>query len=482
MTVRVLILGGGYVGLYSALTLRKKAGKHVEITVLDRRPYMTYQPFLPEAAAGSIEPRHVVVPLRRELKGVRIVQAKATGIDHATRTVTATTDFGDQLTLEYDEIVVALGAIPRTLPIPGLAEFGLGFKWVEEAINLRNMVLGRIARAATTDDAALRRRLLTFVFVGGGFAGIEAFAETEDMARAALRYYPELKPADLRFVMVEAATRILPEMGDEMGGYTLEVLRRRGMEICLATRLESCVDGHIVLSDGQEFEADTLVWTAGVKPNPLLTASDLPTGPRGHINTLPTLQVATEDGTVVPGVWAAGDCAQVPDLAKGPGAWCAPSAQHAVRQARLLGRNLAAHVAGKAVREYRHKNLGTVASLGLNKGVAQIMGVKLRGWPAWFMHRTYHMAQIPSFNRKARVVLDWTTALFFRRDLVSLGRLHDPRRSFREAAVSENASASATAVSEQPVSAKPASRQAVSAKSASAKSASAKSVSERAAR
>lgn len=436
MTTRVLILGGGYVGLYTALTLKRKARTDVDITVVDRRAYMTYQPFLPEAAAGSIEARHVVVPLRRELKGVHIVQGKVAEIAHAERRARVETDYGTTRDLEYDEVVVALGSIPRTLPIPGLAEMGIGFKWVEEAINLRNMVLGRIARAASTEDPHVRRRLLTFVFVGAGFAGIEAFAETEDMARAALRYHPELKPADLRFVMVEAMTRILPEVGEELGGYTLEVLRARGMEVYLATRLESCVDGRIKLSDGQEFDADTVVWTAGVRPNPVIEASDLPTGPRGHVNTLPTLQVATEDGTAVEGAWAAGDCAQVPDLAEGEGAWCAPSAQHAVRQARLLGRNLAGHLNGSPVKEYRHKNLGTVASLGLNKGVAQIMGVKLRGWPAWFMHRTYHMAQIPSFNRKARVVMDWTTALFFRRDLVSLGRLHEPRRAFKEAAES----------------------------------------------
>lgn len=439
MASRVLILGGGYVGLYTALSLRKRAKKAVDITVVDQRAYMTYQPFLPEAAAASIAPGHVVVPLRRELKGVKVVQGHVARIEHTRRTVTATTDVGDDLELEYDQLVVALGAVPRTLPIPGLAEFGIGFKWVEEAIFVRNSVLGRIARAASTDDPALRRRLLTFVFVGGGFAGVEAFAETEDMARAALRYYPELSPADLRFVMVEAATRILPEMGDEMGGYTLEVLRKRGMEVFLATRLESCVDGHIVLSDGQQFEADTLVWTAGVKPNPAIAASDLPLGERGHVRASATLQVIDADGAVVEGAWAAGDCAQVPDLSKplapdGTPAWCAPSAQHAVRQARLLGKNIAAHLAGRQVKEYRHRHLGTVASLGLGKGVAQILGVKLRGWPAWFMHRTYHMLQIPSLNRKSRVVMDWTTALFFRRDFVSLGRLHQPRASFIEAA------------------------------------------------
>ena len=434
MTTRVLILGGGYVGLYTAFTLRKKARGRVDITVLDRRPYMTYQPFLPEVAAASIEARHAVVPLRRELKGVKILQGKVERIRHADRVVDAVTDFGDELTLEYDELVVALGSVSRTLPVPGLAEFGIGFKYVEEAISLRNQVLGRLARAATTEDEGLRRRLLTFVFVGGGFAGVEAFAETEDMARAALRYHPELTPEDLHFIMVEAAGRILPEMGPEMGAYTVRELERRGMRVLLETRLESCIDGHIVLSNGEEFDADTVVWTAGVKPAPVLAKADVPLGPKGHVIALPTLQVASEDGQVVGGAWAAGDCAQVPDLTHPQPAFCAPSAQHAVRQARHLGKNIARHLKGKPLREYSHKHLGLVASLGLHKGVANIMGVKLRGWPAWFAHRTYHLLVIPTANRKARVALDWTAAVFFRRDLVSMGRLHEPRRAFKEAA------------------------------------------------
>lgn len=431
---RVLILGGGYVGLYAALTLRRKTRGRVDITVLDRRPYMTYQPFLPEAAAGSIEPRHAVVPLRRELKGIRVLQGKVSQIRHGERTVTATTDFGDTLTVDYDELVVALGSVSRTLPIPGLAEFGIGFKYVEEAINLRNRVLGHIARAATTSDPALRRRLLTFVFVGGGFAGVEAFAETEDMARATLRDHPELTADDLHFVMIEAADRILPEMGPDMGDYTVRELESRGMLVLRDTRLVSCIGGHIELSNGESFEADTVVWTAGVKPAPVLTGSDLPLGPKGHVIALPTLQVASEDGTVVEGAWVAGDCAQVPDLTKDQPAYCAPSAQHAVRQARHLAKNLARHLKGKPLKDYSHRHLGLVASLGLNKGVANIMGVKLRGWPAWFMHRTYHLMQIPTFNRKARIALDWSAAVFFRRDLVSMGRLHEPRRAFEEAA------------------------------------------------
>ncbi len=329
-----------------------------------------------------------------------------------------------------------MGSISRTLPVPGLAEFGIGFKYVEEAIAVRNRVLGRIARAATTTDPALRQRLLTFVFVGAGFAGVEAFAETEDMAKAALRDYPEISRGELRFVMVEATGRILPEMGPDMGEYAAEEMQRRGMTIYRETFLDSCIDGHVKLSNGEEFEADTVVWTAGVKPAPVLSSSDLPLGPKGHINTLPTLQVADDDGRVVEGVWAAGDNAQIPDLTKEQPAWCAPSAQHAVRQARHLGANLARHLEGGELREYKHKNLGMVASLGLNKGVANTLGIKMRGWPAWFMHRTYHLMQIPTFNRKARIALDWTAAVFFRRDLVSMGRLHSPRRAFEEAASS----------------------------------------------
>ncbi|MDN4474073.1 NAD(P)/FAD-dependent oxidoreductase [Demequina zhanjiangensis] len=431
---RVLILGGGYVGLYTALTLKRKAGDKVDITLIDRRPYMTYAPFLPEAGAGSIEARHAVVPLRRTLKGVRVLQGKVTGISHADRRVTAQTDLGEGLTLDYDELVVALGAVSRTFPTPGLAENAIGFKYVEEAAAVRNRILGRIARAATTSDPALRKRLLSFVFVGGGFAGIEAFSETEDMAKATLRYYPELSPEDLNFVMVEAANHILPEMGPDMGEYTKKELESRGMRVLLSTTLDSCVDGHVELSNGEAFDADTIVWTAGVKPAPVLADSDLPLGPRGHVSASPTLQVVNEDGSVVPGVWAAGDGAQVPNLVEGEGDWCAPSAQHAVRQARHLGANIAAHLAGEELHEYKHKHLGMVASLGLNKGVAVIMGVKLRGWPAWVMHRTYHLSQIPTVNRKLRVTLDWTIALLFRRDMVSLGRVEVPRRAFEEAA------------------------------------------------
>jgi len=427
-------VGGGHVGLYAALRLSRRLGpRQAEVTVVDPQPHMTYQPFLPEAAAGNISPRHTVVPLRRELKRCHVLAGEVTRIEHARKVATVEPVIGPAREIEYDHIVVAPGSVSRTLPIPGLREHAIGFKTIGEAIYLRNHVLERLDVAATTDDAATRRRALTFVFVGGGYAGIEALAEMEDMARDALRYYPELSADQMRWVLVEATQRILPEVGRDMGAYTVQQLLRRGIDIRLETRLESCVDGVVRLSDGDEFPADTIVWTAGVKPHPMLDNTDLPRDERGRITCLATLQVVRPDGSVVEGAWSAGDCAAVPDLtAAEPGALCSPSAQHAVRQARRLADNIVAVLRSRAPRPYRHRHVGSVAGLGLHKGVAQVYGVKLKGLPAWFMHRTYHMSRIPSLNRKVRVVVDWTLALFLRREVVSLGQLHQPRESFTE--------------------------------------------------
>lgn len=427
-TPHIVIAGGGYVGMYTALGLKRHLRKgEARVTVIDSRSAMTYQPFLPEAAAGSLEPRHVVVPLRKTLKGCHVVTARVGAIDHAGRTVRVEPMEGKPYDLAYDELVVALGSVARTLPIPGLAQHGMGFKQIEEAIALRNHVLDRLDAADSVSDSATRRSALTFLFVGGGYAGVEALAEIEDMARFATRYYDSISPADLRFVLVEAADRILPEVGPEMGRYTIERLEERSIEVRLHTRLESCVNRHVVLSDGEEFDADTIVWTAGVKANPVLAASDLPLDEKGRLRATPDLRV---DGVTC--AWTAGDNSAVPDLTA-PGQLCSPSAQHAVRQARVLADNVIRSLRGEPLEDYKHKHVGSVASLGLYKGVAQVYGVKLRGFPAWFMHRTYHMSRLPTFNKKVRVVLDWTLALFFRRDVVSLGSLQRSREDFDRA-------------------------------------------------
>ncbi|MEK2492018.1 NAD(P)/FAD-dependent oxidoreductase [Kitasatospora purpeofusca] len=429
---RILVVGGGCVGLYSTLRILKKLRRgEATVTVVDPRSYMTYLPFLPEAAGGNIAARNLVAPLRPALKGAEVVTGHVVAVDHARGTATVAPAAGDAYEIGFDHLVVATGSVSRTFPIPGLAERAIGLKTVEEAVGLRNHVLRQLDAAASTTDPEVRREALTFVFVGGGFAGVEAVGEVEDLARDALRHHRGIGREDMRFVLVEAAGRILPEMGPELGLWTLEKLRERGVEVHLDTSMESCVDGLVVLGNGIEARAGTVVWTAGVKPSPLLAGFGLPLGPRGHIDTAATLQVRGFDN-----VWSAGDNAQVPDLAAGEGAWCPPNAQHAVRQARVLGDNVLARLRGREPKEYRHRNLGAVASLGVHKGVAVVFGkYRLKGRAAWWFHRLYHGAMMPTVNRKVRVFADWTLAVLLGRETVGLPELARPRDAFVEAAL-----------------------------------------------
>ncbi|MER6053180.1 NAD(P)/FAD-dependent oxidoreductase [Streptomyces sp. NPDC001793] len=443
---RILVVGGGYVGMYTALRLQRTLRQElrqgtVEIVVVDPEPYMTYQPFLPEAAAGAISPRHVVVPLRRVLPHCTVVIGEVTALDHDERTATISTLAAEQagaaaLTVAYDELVLAPGSVSRTLPVPGLADVGIGFKTVEEAIGLRNHVLEQLDIASSTRDPEIRDAALTFVFVGGGFAGVEALAELEDMARYAARYYHNVRPEDMRWMLVEASGRILPEVGPDMGRYTVRELRARNIDVRLETRLESCEKRVVRLSDGSRFPTRTVVWTAGVKPHPVVAASGLPLTDHGRLKCTAALRL---DG--VEHAWSAGDAAAVPDLTApppatpdAPRAICAPNAQHALRQARVLAQNLTAALRGGEIRNYEHAYVGSVASLGLHKGVAHVYGRKLKGYPAWFMHRAYHLSRVPTFNRKARILAEWILAGLFKREIVSLGSLENPRAEFELAA------------------------------------------------
>ncbi|MGH3822116.1 MAG: NAD(P)/FAD-dependent oxidoreductase [Pseudonocardiaceae bacterium] len=424
---RILIVGGGYVGMYTALGLQSKLSPgDASITVVDPQTQMTYQPFLPEAAAGSIEPRHVVVPLRRVLRRCHVVCGRVTKVEHAHRVATIENCAGNMEQLGYDVLVMAPGSIARTLPIPGLAEHGIAFKTIGEAIYLRNHVLSRLEAADATIDAPLRRKLLSFLVIGGGYAGIEVLAELQDMARYACRYYETIEPTDMRWVLVEATGRIMPEVSQKLGRYTAKRLTQRGIEIFLNTRVTTMENGHVVLDNGTEFDADTIVWTAGVKANPVLQQTDLPLDDRKRLRCRATLQVVG-----CPDVFSAGDCAAVPDLTSDdPNATTSPSAQHAVRQAEVLAENVIAYLCGQALRHYHHRYAGSVASLGLYRGVAEIYGIRLTGFVAWFMHRTYHLSRMPTFNRKVRILADWTAALLFRREVVSLGQINDPKADF----------------------------------------------------
>jgi len=404
-----LIAGGGFAGAYVARYLGEAGA-----TIVSPENFMLFTPLLPEAASGTLEPRHVVVPLRLMCPHSELLLGSVTGLDSARRTVAVDSADGP-FEVAYENLVLALGSIARTLPIPGLAEHGLGFKDLADAIALRNHVLGQLEAAAMAgDDSAARH--LTFVFVGAGYAGVEALAELSDLVSDAIRHYPELHGRPRRWVLVDAAPKILPEIPSRLGDYAAEQLTKRGIEIHVATTLESVDAEAAVLSDGARIATATLVWTAGVRANPLLTQLGLPLDERHRVRVDETLRVEGHHA-----VWALGDCAAVPNLAS-PGQPDPPTSQHALRQARRLAKNLRGDP-----QPYRYRTLGQVATLGRYKGIAAVPGLRLTGFLGWFVTRTYHLFQLPLFSRKLRVVVDWTVALFFQRDIAELGTLGHPR-------------------------------------------------------
>lgn len=431
---KILIVGGGYAGFYTAWKLEKYLRKgEAEVTIVDPLPYMTYQPFLPEVAAGSIEARHSVVALRRHLKKTTVITAKVTGIDHANKTATITPPDGEPWQQEYDQIVVTAGAVSRTFPIPGIADNAIGLKTIEEAVAIRDRLLTNFDRAATLPPGPERDRLLTVVVVGGGFAGIEVFAELRSFASALIKRYPQVQFSDTHFHLIEAMGRIMPEVSLKTSEWVLKDLAKRGAYVHLDTQVQGAVDGDIALSTGEVIPSDLIIWTAGVMANPtVVRGGDLPVEERGRIRTRADLRVGSED-EIVEGAWAAGDVSAVPDLSGGGvGGYCVPNAQHAVRQAKLLAKNLVAVLRGELPHEYFHKNIGAVAGLGLYNGVFQSGGFALKGLVAWVAHRGYHGLAMPSWERKFRVLWGWWNNLWLGRDIVNLQAVQDPRYVFEE--------------------------------------------------
>lgn len=424
---RILVVGAGFAGLYAAMGMKPLVRAGHRVTVVNPENFMQYQPFLPEVASGTIDPRAVVVPLRTVLRHCEIVIGEVERIDHGGRQATVRLADGSRRALAYDVVVLTPGSTSRVLPIPGLAEHGVGFKTVQEAIYLRNRVLSQLDVAAATEDPERRRGALTFVFVGGGYAGVEALGELEDLARDAIATEPSLRPEDMRWVLVDVAPKILPELGEDLAAYAAERLALRGIEIALRTRLESYEDEVVRLSDGRSFPAGTLVWTAGVAPSPLPRASGFPVDDAGRLRADEYLRVAG-----VADAWTAGDVASVPD--RTTGGIMPPTAQHGMRQGRRLARNLTAWLEGGRLEPMVYRNIGAVCSLGRYKGVAAIWGIRLKGFPAWFAHRSYHLYAMPTLTRRVKIAADWTVALLFPRDLAQLGSLEQPRRPFRRAA------------------------------------------------
>ena len=408
----VLIAGGGFAGGYVARLLGRRGA-----TIVSPENFMLYTPLLPEAASGTLEPRHVVVPLRQMCPHAEMLLGRVTAIDVEQRTAHVETPEAGSFDVAWEHLVLALGAVARTLPVPGLAEHAVGFKDLADAINLRNHVLRELDGADAELDPARREAHLSFVFVGAGYAGVEALAELSDLVGDAMRFYPRLRGARQRWVLVDAAPKILPEIPPRLGEYAARELTRRGVEIHVSTTLESLTADEAVLSNGERIATHTLVWTAGVKANPTLGQLGIPLDERGRVRVDPLLHVEGHER-----LWALGDGAAVPNQAT-PGRVDPPTCQHALRQARTLARNLTGDP-----HPYAYRMLGQVATLGRYKGIADVMGLRIRGFPGWFVTRSYHLFQLPLVTRKVRVVVDWTTSLFFRRDIAELSGLGHPHR------------------------------------------------------
>jgi NADH dehydrogenase len=421
MAWNVVILGGGFGGLYAARKLERTLPPHAaKVTLVTDVNFMLYTPLLPGAAGGTLEPRHVVVPLREELEQTQLKLARVVGADPDAKEVRVRVDGGAEERIGYDQLIVTLGSTSRSLPIPGLAEHAVGFKTLAEGIALRNRLMQTLEHAESIEDDAVREELLTYVFVGAGYAGVEGLAELQDFAVDVLELYPRCRLHGLRFVLVEARDRLMPEISQSLADFGGEELRRRGIELRLGTTLESVDADSATLSGGERIPTRTVAWTAGVKPHPIVAKLGLPLDRTGRIVVDEYCQVQGRED-----VWAIGDAAAVPDPAR-PGNASPPTCQHAIRQGRTVARNVAAALGQGTRKPFTYKTLGVFVDLGRHQAVAETLGIRWRGFPAWFLARTYHLSQMPGTRRKVRLVADWTVGLLFGRDSSELGQLGHP--------------------------------------------------------
>lgn len=421
--MRIVILGGGFAGTTVALGLeRKLAGDpDAEIMLLDSENFFTFTPLLPEVPSGSIQPKHIVFPLRALLARTAVRQAEVLSVDLAERIVTARHCGKCGLyRVPFDQLVLALGSVPNYFGTPGVAEHALTMKSLADATALHAHVIDKLEHADLESNPQARRAMLTFVVAGGGFAGVETIAELNDFVRGAHRYYPGIHPDEIRVILVQSGGRILPEVSESLSAYALAKLRRHGVDVRLQTRVGSYDGSRVLLSDGEAVPCRTFVWAAGVAPSPILAELDVPKTSQGKIEVDATLAVKDR-----PGVWAIGDSAAIPDLVSGK--LCPPTAQYALRQGRVLADNLVGALRGRPARQFRHRSLGLLAGLGRRSAVAEVLGLKFSGFIAWWLWRTIYLLKLPGLERKVRVALDWTLDLFCPRDIVYLRPLHAAR-------------------------------------------------------
>jgi NADH:ubiquinone reductase (H+-translocating) len=409
---KVVILGGGFAGLYAALELEKGLPKHanVDVTLVNRENFFLFTPMLHEVAAGELDPTNIVNPVRKLLRRVSFYEAKVLKIDLRNKTVAVEHGVNQHThELHYDQIVLALGSATQFFNLPGVEEHALTMKTLTDAVKLRNHLIAVLEETDTQCAQAERHNLLSVIVAGAGFAGVETLASINDFLRHSMQFYRNLSEDDLRVTLIHPGDVILPELNPQLGRYAQRRLEERGVEVRADSRVASYDGDMVQLTNGAKIPTRTLIWTAGTMPHPLI--GTLPCErERGRLKVSSELAV---NGW--PGVWALGDCALIPDLATG--SFCPPTAQHALRQGKVVAHNVLAHAEGRQLKRFRFKTIGQLASIGRRAGVASILGINISGFLAWWMWRTIYLSKLPRLEKKLRVALDWTLDLMFSKDI-----------------------------------------------------------------
>jgi NADH dehydrogenase len=448
----VLIIGGGFGGMNAALALERRLRRRrdVRVTLISRTNFYLFTPLLAEVAASLVEPRHAVNPTRRMLKRVRFIEGTVRRLDPERREAVFVDENGRERALAYEHCILAPGSVTEFFGIPGLAENALTLKTIGDAIRIRNHVV-RILERADTLPPDERRHLLTFVVVGGGLNGTEVAGELHDFVVRATEDYPNIEPGDVRMVLIEMRDHLAQELPRPVGEYARRNLESRGMEVWLEARVTAYRDGVLCLHDGRELRAETVIWSAGVRPSPLI--GQVPAERAPGDDRLPTNELLQVRGYET--LWAVGDCALVPD---GDGqSYQPPTAQHAVRQGRHVARNVLAALRGKPLKPFRYRGIGMLATLGRHRGVGQVFGLRLTGFPAWFAWRSYYLLALPRWERRLRVAFDWTLDLLFPPDIIELkvepareDRDHQPAIASQPSAPKEQPAVTAGPTSDAP--------------------------------
>jgi NADH dehydrogenase len=417
---KIVIAGGGFAGLYAAMyfdrTLARR--READVVLISRENFILFTPMLHEVAAGDLQPSDIVNPLRRILRHVKVVEADVDAIDLRARKVSCVAGLRDvRCEFEFDHLLLTLGSETNFFAMAGVRDWAVTMKTMSDAALLHNTMVALLETAALQGDASARRQLLTFVVAGGGFAGVETTGAVNDFIRETLRYYPSIAKTDVRVVLIHPDRFLLPELGEELGLYAERKLRERGVDVLTGVRVASYDGSTVTLSNGTSIPASTLVWTAGVKPSAVIAS--LPCDKERD-------RLRVNEYLAVPGVsglWAAGDCAAVPDLTTGK--FCPPTAQHGLRQGVAAAKNIEAAIGGRALEPFRYSTMGLLASIGHHTGVAKVFGVKFSGFIAWWLWRTVYLAKLPGLAKKLRVMVGWTLDLFFGREIEQLITLRD---------------------------------------------------------